>query len=374
MKALRCNTVIRLILCSSQFTEAKSSAGCRWHLRTAGWPFLSFVLRFIGATEQISTGHLSDRFTVYARRGRRTFNSTGRSFILRADVERPNQLVHLAERVVVQEEFKVYSSVFVLILGNLMRLFLFLCSGQDHLCRVSFFFFLPWNPVLFESRPWPKKSICICYIAEWSKHNFENMKLQKVQGVRFVQPYLRRKLKTPRYDENPTATKISVRFNGDTHAGVSDKQVTLYLFSLSAAVRAQRSSSQPEWYFTDEGIATVEWNAKQINNTTSGIHLNCICLCLYFPSGGFFFWSVIEMIEPRIILRLAVAYRQDFVESLLIQWRLNGRQKDRRGVIFDWRPSAASLTVISRMVITKQQPKTAGRGGWSHRLLIAQLK
>lgn len=141
MKALRCNTVIRLILCSSQFTEAKSSAGCRWHLRTAGWPFLSFVLRFIGATEQISTGHLSDRFTVYARRGRRTFNSTGRSFILRADVERPNQLVHLAERVVVQEEFKVYSSVFVLILGNLMRLFLFLCSGRDHLCRVSFFFF-----------------------------------------------------------------------------------------------------------------------------------------------------------------------------------------------------------------------------------------
>lgn len=288
MKALRCNTVIRLILCSSQFTEAKSSAGCRWHLRTAGWPFLSFVLRFIGATEQISTGHLSDRFTVYARRGRRTFNSTGRSFILRADVERPNQLVHLAERVVVQEEFKVYSSVFVLILGNLMRLFLFLCSGQDHLCRVSFFFFLPWNPVLFESRPWPKKSICICYIAEWSKHNFENMKLQKVQGVRFVQPYLRRKLKTPRYDENPTATKISVRFNGDTHAGVSDKQVTLYLFSLSAAVRAQRSSSQPEWYFTDEGIATVEWNAKQISITLHLVYISIVFVYVSISLRGDF--------------------------------------------------------------------------------------
>lgn len=107
------------------------------------------------------------------------------------------------------------------------------------------------------------------------------MKLQKVQGVRFVQPYLRRKLKTPRYDENPTATKISVRFNGDTHAGVSDKQVTLYLFSLSAAVRAQRSSSQLEWYFTDEGIATVEWNAKQISIT---LHLLYISIVFVYVS------------------------------------------------------------------------------------------
>ena len=238
-----------------------------------------------------------------------------------------NQPVLLAERLVLQEECKVHASVFLLILWNLMRLFLFPCSGRDHLCWVFFFY----NPVQCCLSPGHDLRKWFAFVISLSEANItlKNMNLQKVQGVRFVQLYLKRKLKKTHLD----MMKIQQQQKSPwglirTHVGVSNKQVTLCLFSLSAA-QCSKIFPATEMIFHRWRHRKCRMKCKTNINTTSIIHLNCICLCLYFPSGWFFFWSVMEMCEPHIILRLAVAYRRDFVESLLIQWRLNGRQKDR---------------------------------------------
>lgn len=130
-------------------SRSKSTAGQRWHFRTAGWPFWARCF-----TWQVSRSRhlMADR----PRGGLRPVhsNSTLRSFILH-NVPMSNALIQfmlLADHLIVRQECSVHGSVFELILWTVMSLFCFLAPGKT--TSVESDSILRSDPGLFKYGSW----------------------------------------------------------------------------------------------------------------------------------------------------------------------------------------------------------------------------
>lgn len=101
----------------------------RWHLKTAGWPFKTPCF-----TSQVTHGKRSSKSTVQevdpVRSGLGKLNPTVGSFISHADVHYP-WATDVTGRTSWWFSFSTHCFA---LLWNLARLFLFLGSGENHLC------------------------------------------------------------------------------------------------------------------------------------------------------------------------------------------------------------------------------------------------
>ena len=148
-----------LIVCLGRSRELKPRQDHRdiWEQLAGLFWSSRALLHNTGVTEQISDGQLSGRwFEASSCEDWNSFDSHSRAVFSSCE---PVSNVHvqftlLAEHRVVREECSVHGSVFFC--WNLMRVFC--CSIRGKTTVVESNSILWSDPVLFRSRPWPKKN------------------------------------------------------------------------------------------------------------------------------------------------------------------------------------------------------------------------